>query len=455
MDLVLGLVIVEIAVAVGRHDDVIAGLGRLDAAFRAPPGHHGSARLELAFEDLVPADDLLALGCEELLDPVGHIALQVLLGGAVLVVLESQFADLGLAVGVGFPFLLGALVAPDMDVFRREEVRHFGQDVLQEDHRLFLADVEDLVRDAPFGANLVGTCAAAQFRVGGQRRDHVAGKVDLGDDGDAQFVRVCDDVPDLVLGVVSAVADAVVALPVLGDHRAVAEGADLREFGIALELDAPALVLGQMPVEAVELVHRHDVEVAFHFRYAEEMASAVEVRTPVAEARRILDHDGGEIPFHLVGGGLPAVDLDGQHLLERLDGIEESIAVRRCDGDRFLADGDRVFAALQGRVAIEGESLGGAVPYGLGNADGGRERAGLSADLGQLDGEAPDGALADGIDGRVAVELGAAGLETALLHLHALGIGDHVEGFGLFGDQTDGGEQEGRADGKDSLGKHI
>ena len=57
------------------------------------------------------------------------------------------------------------------------------------------------------------------------------------------------------------------------------------------------------------------------------MTAAVEVRTPVAETRRILDQDGGQFPVRFVGRRLGAVDFDWQHLFERLDRIEESIAV--------------------------------------------------------------------------------------------------------------------------------
>ena len=64
------------------------------------------------------------------------------------------------------------------------------------------------------------------------------GHVNLGDDRDVPISGVFDDVANLVLCVEAAVPFAVA-------HRLIAIGADLGEFRIFLDLDAPPLVFGR------------------------------------------------------------------------------------------------------------------------------------------------------------------------------------------------------------------
>lgn len=61
--------------------------------------------------------------------------------------------------------------------------------------------------------------------------------------------------------------------------------------GIAFDFDAPPLVVGQVPVELVELVLCHAVEQRHDLLPGEEVARHVEHEAPPCEARRILDFD--------------------------------------------------------------------------------------------------------------------------------------------------------------------
>ena len=73
----LGLVVVQVAMDIGRHDDVVAGLGRRNAALRAAPRHDGRRGRNAAFENLVPADDLPAVLAEPLLHAAHRVALKL------------------------------------------------------------------------------------------------------------------------------------------------------------------------------------------------------------------------------------------------------------------------------------------------------------------------------------------------------------------------------------------
>ena len=125
----------------------------------------------------------------------------------------------------------------------------------------------------------------------------MSGEVNLGNDRDSEVGGIVHDVLDLVLGIIAAVAYSVVGPEVLANHRSVAVGTDLGQLGIFLYLDPPALVVGDVPVHAVELVDSHDVEILLDFLDGEEMPGAIEVHAPVTEAGFVLDGYAGEEEF--------------------------------------------------------------------------------------------------------------------------------------------------------------
>ncbi len=154
----------------------------------------------------------------------------------------------------------------------------------------------------------------------------MAGKVDFRDDGDAAFGSVLNYVAELLLGVEAAVADAVVGLPVFPDNRTVSPSAYLSEAGISLYLYPPALIVGEVPVESVELVGHHNVDVLLGLLYGPEVARAVKVHSAVAEAGLVKDFGAGEYPVGL--GLLVPVNCRRKHLLKGFAGVDETVQGR-------------------------------------------------------------------------------------------------------------------------------
>ena len=300
---------------------------------------------------------------EELLDAGGHVALQLFLGGEVVMVLESQRLDAGLAQRAFPPPVLRALVAADMDVLGREDVHHLGQDILQEGEGFLLAHAEDISGDAPAGPDLVRAAGAAQLRIGGEGRDHVAGKIDLGDDDDVAVGRVGHDLAHLILGIETAVADAVVGVEVLADAGAVAPRADFREFRIFLDLDAPALVLGQVPVQPVDLIGGGNVDVALGLLNRPEMTAGIQMDAAVVKTRGVQDGHAGEEPGGI--GLLVAIDLRREHLLQRLDGVEDAAEGRRFHIDTFGLDLEEILLRAHVRVQAEVDLAAALAGHGL------------------------------------------------------------------------------------------
>ena len=102
--------------------------------------------------------------------------------------------------------------------------------------------------------------------VGGDRGLRMTRHFDFGDDADESRARVLDDFAYVVLRVETAVRLAVVDVERrialgLADERLRPPCAGGGETRVFLDLDPPALVVGEMPVEGVHFVQREQVDV--------------------------------------------------------------------------------------------------------------------------------------------------------------------------------------------------
>ena len=169
--------------------------------------------------------------------------------------------------------------------------------------------------------------------------------VDLGHDVYAPLRRIGDDVLDLLLRIPAHDGD-VVDLSVLPavDLRLVALAADLGEQRILLDLNAPALIVGQMPMQHVELVQTHEVEDLFDLLFAEEVARLVDLEPSPLKARTVLDARARD-------GRLAALfELRERRHAQRLHAVDRAAPVRSGDLDAVLAD--RQLVALGGHRLV-------------------------------------------------------------------------------------------------------
>ena len=339
----VSLVVVEVERRRGRHDHVAPLPRRVDPPTDAAPTHHRGAGCESALEDLVPPDESAPARGEPGVDPSDEPALQLMF------VLEPFARDDLLRHRARLPSDLRCLVPPDVDQPRGEEREHLGQHVLQELERP-LARAEDVVGDAPDGEDLEWSRGAGELGVGGDGRERVARHLDLGDHGHVARRRVGDDLAHLVLRVEAAVRRPVadVGRKVLRDHRLLAAAADLSEARILLDLDPPALVLGEMPVERVELVERHEVDVALDERDRLEVAPDVEMQTAIREAWCVGDRHRPDARHRRVTGSC-RVD----QLLQCQQRIEPARCAR--GGDRHGGGGHGECVALESARRVAGD----------------------------------------------------------------------------------------------------
>ena len=73
---------------------------------------------------------------------------------------------------------------------------------------------------------------------------------------------------------------------------------DFVQTRIFLNLDSPALVVSQMPMESIHIMKRHHVQISFHLIHSEKMTADIEMRTPIMEFRSILDSSSRKLFCH-------------------------------------------------------------------------------------------------------------------------------------------------------------
>ena len=153
----------------------------------------------------------------------------------------------------------------------------------------------------------------------------MAGEVYLGDDLDIALGGILHYLGNLFLGVESTVGGLfartcrVLVTPGLVGAVYVPR-AYVVELGVTVNFDAPALVVGQMPMESVEFVSGHEVEVPLDLLDGEEVATDIEVAAPPGEAWIVENSTFG----HDDAAVRAVLEIVGQHLNKCLEGVEKA-----------------------------------------------------------------------------------------------------------------------------------
>jgi len=306
-----------------------------------------------------------------------------------------------------------------MDVGAVKELQHLGQDCLHEGDRGLL-HVQDLFARSPVGQDLNRLVAGSQLRVGGDGGLHVPGHVDLGHHGHVPGLGIGHDLADLILGIEAPMWLAVIlGVPArAADQGLGPPGPHLGELGVLADLDPPALVVGQVPVEPVHLVQGQEVDVLQYEFLGHEVAGHVQVHAPPTEPGLVFDLHAGDPPRDRLGPG-PAEDLRGQELSQGLHAVEH--AGLRCRLDpRLCRRDDQAIALLAqaGQAGVNGQdkTVGRSTPLLKGQG----EPCGRAEPLGELVPECPGPGLHT--DPGVWPDL-----KGPLLGLEGDRLGDHVD----------------------------
>ena len=173
-----------------------------------------------------------------------------------------------------------------MEISAGEELNHLAEHVKDKFQRIIVSGAENIVIDALLRTDLEGLALAGELGIGGEHGERVAGHIELGNYFNIVVVGICDYFADLILCEISGIFLGEV---VLAEIRAAAAGADCNELGVAVNFNAPALVVGQMPVHGVHLDERGGVDELFDVLDRRHVARTVEHECAVFKCGRVLD----------------------------------------------------------------------------------------------------------------------------------------------------------------------
>ena len=281
---------------------------------------------------LIPYDQTLALLLEMSGDAVVEQSLQF------LYILEAVLFDGLLAVWAGLPLVLRGFVTADVEIGSGEEGRDFINNIKDKLIGALLARAGGTIPVFPVErffrnglsiepVDLAGNLAAGEIGVSGDRGGKMRRHIDFRHDHDKPLRSVGDDFLDLLLCIEAGrvgLALEPFAFPAV-NLCIFALGANLRQQRVFFDFNAPALIVRQVPVEHVELMHRHEIEITLDVVHAPEVAALIEHHAAPAKAGLVFDVDTGDgEPFGVFGCIKP------QQLAQRLDCIE-SAAGGGCD----------------------------------------------------------------------------------------------------------------------------
>ena len=221
--------------------------------------------------------------------------------------LQLVFAHAALAVGTLLPVAHVDFVATNVNIVIGEQVEHLTIDVLAELQHAVLAGTKRRGEElSPAGALLAGESVVVV-----DSAEAVAGNIDFGHDIYATLTGEGNYLADIILRVKTTIfplridilrrqlqIGIVLRHSIAHAHGILivgrTPGAALGEQRVFLDFDAPALVVGQVPMELVDLVECQHVEQLHHFFLGEEMARAVEFHASPCETRGVKDLAGGK-----------------------------------------------------------------------------------------------------------------------------------------------------------------
>ncbi len=256
--------------------------------------------------------------------------------------------------------ILDRLVPSHVHILARKQGDHLVEHIAEElESRLLRA--EQIRMHAPVrGHARRRSLGGAEPGIGDDGGGRVPWYIDLRDNGHAALARVCDDPAHHLLGIKSTVETRPARPRIDVGGRCGPCGntprPDAGQLRILLDLQAPPLVIGQMPLQHVELVQRHPVDEIHDELRRLVVPRGVEHQAAPGEARRV-DNAHRRQRDHIV----PGLRIRSAQLPKRDRRVEQAPRVARREHHASRRDIDLIpFRIRDGQEGVqpEYESIG-------------------------------------------------------------------------------------------------
>ena len=231
--------------------------------------------------------------------------------------LQTQFTNLCLTLGTFSPTHLRTLVSTDMNIFGRENIHDFIQNIFGKLKGLLITTTQHFIEYTKTSRYLVRSACTSQLWIRCQCGHHVTRHVNLRYDGDETLSSITHNFLGLFLCIESADRYSVVFIGSGRSNGFLPIGADFRQFGIFLNFDTPSLVLRQMPMEIIDIVQSKNVDNLFQIINGKIMTTYIHHKSTISETGIILDGTSRQ------RDKCPSVG-NGQGLVQRLYAVKHT-----------------------------------------------------------------------------------------------------------------------------------
>src|SRR5699024_12993 len=132
----------------------------------------------------------------------------------------------------------------------------------------------------------------------------------------------------LILGIIASIVIVVISVrSIMTYQRRISPGAYVSKLGILFDFNAPALILCQVPMEAIHFLHRQQINISLDEIYIKEMAPYGYVHTTIFESGGVGNVNSWNSPFRILRYQriIGLINLSRKQLQQGLHSVKKTI----------------------------------------------------------------------------------------------------------------------------------
>ena len=180
-----------------------------------------------------------------------------------------------------------------MDIRPRKNVHQFPKDILKEIKRLLTwsHNIIELIVNAPGNGRFhIPVALSPKLGISGQNGHTMPRKVNLRNNGNIPLRRILHNLLHLLHGIIAAISGRIhTGTGIQSNNGTVPVRTHLIKARVLAALNPPALVVGKVPMEIIQLMERQIINVPLHKLHRHKMSRNIQMHTPVFKRRRILN----------------------------------------------------------------------------------------------------------------------------------------------------------------------
>ena len=293
-----------------------------DTTLFTTPWHHCSVRTQTTFKNFIPTDNLLTILGQHFFHATDDIALEAFFRSMSVLCLQTELLDECLTIRTFLPATLRTFITTDMIIFTWEDFDHFLNNIFKEIKHISLTRTHYKIFHTPNNTWCYFFACTGEVRISCNGSQFMTRSFKFRNNGNEAFCSVCYHFLHFFLSVEATMSCSFTFLT---------GSTHFCKFRILLYFHTPALVFSQVPVEGVDLQHRHYINLTLYFFNGHEMTTWVTHQTAIGETRSIFNRYTRQWPFGI--DNRFAFNFSRKQLKNSLHTIEQTSRSFGCNED--------------------------------------------------------------------------------------------------------------------------